>query len=45
MEVCLRCSLCAWIINAPAIIIGRHFLPVSWDILCKLRLVSGDYPG
>lgn len=34
-----------WLINGPAIIIGKHFLPVSWSILRRLRLVSGDYPG
>jgi len=38
-------SLLCWIINGPAIIIGKHFLPVWWNIMCKLRLVSGDYPG
>jgi len=34
-----------WIINGPAIIIGKHFLPVTWTIMRALRLVSGDYPG
>lgn len=34
-----------WLINGPAIIIGKHFLPVYWNIMRKLRLVSGDYPG
>jgi len=34
-----------WIVNGPAIILGKHFIHVSWNILRKLRLVSGDYPG
>lgn len=34
-----------WIINGPAIITGKHFFQVSWALLCKLRLVSGDYLG
>jgi len=34
-----------WVINGPAIILGKHFFPVSWSIIRKLRLVSGDYPG
>lgn len=38
-------SFNCWIINGPAIIIGKHFLPVCWNIMCKLRLVSGHYPG
>lgn len=33
-----------WIINGPAIITGKHFFRVSWSLLHKLRLVSGDYP-
>ncbi len=35
-------SIC-WIINGPAILTGKHFLQMSWAILRKLRLVSGDY--
>ena len=34
-----------WLINGPAIITGKHFFRVSWALLCKLRLASGDYPG
>ena len=34
-----------WLINGPAIIVGKHFLPVAWTIMRALRLVSGDYPG
>ena len=34
-----------WLINGPAIIIGKHFFRVSWAILRALRLVSGEYPG
>lgn len=33
-----------WVINGPAIITGKHFFRVSWSLLRKLRLVSGDYP-
>jgi len=33
-----------WIINGPAIILGKHFLPVAWNILRRLRWVSGEYP-
>jgi len=38
-------SLGCWIINGPAIILGKHFFRVAWTIGCALRLVSGDYPG
>ena len=34
-----------WLINGPAILLGKHFLPVVWAIGRALRLVSGDYPG
>lgn len=34
-----------WIVNGPAIILSKHFIQVSLNILRKLRLVSGDYPG
>ena len=40
----LNYSLGCWIINGPAIIIGKHLFQVAWTILCKLRLASGDYP-
>lgn len=33
-----------WVINGPAIITGKHFFRVTWSLLLKLRLVSGDYP-
>jgi len=36
-------SSTCWIINGPAIITGKHFFRVSWALLCKLRLASGDY--
>jgi len=41
----LGASFGCWLINGPAIVIGKHFLPVAWNILCKLRFVSGEYPG
>ncbi len=41
----LICSVNCWIINAPAIFIGKHFFPVTWAIMRKLRLVSGEYQG
>jgi hypothetical protein len=37
-------SSTGWIINGPAIITGKHFSRVSWAIMCKLRMASGDYP-
>jgi len=38
--------LCScWVINGPAVILGRHLFLVFWGIMRKLRLVSGDYPG
>ena len=33
------------LVNGPAIIMGKHSLRVGWDIMRKLRWVSGDYPG
>ena len=42
VELCLFSCTC-WIINAPAVFWGKHFFPVSWSIMRKLRLVSGDY--
>ncbi len=41
----LICSVNCWIINAPAIFLGKHFFPVAWAIMRKLRWVSGEYQG
>ena len=41
----LGASFGCWLINGPAIIIGKHFFRVSWAILRALRWVSGEYPG
>jgi len=41
----LGASFGCWLINGPAIIIGKHFFRAWWAILRALRLVSGDYPG
>lgn len=41
----LMASFNCWIINGPAIIIGKHFYRAAWAILRALRLVTGDYPG
>jgi hypothetical protein len=38
-------SLCCCIINGPAVVVGKHIFEVSWIILCKLRVASGDFPG
>jgi len=32
------------IINGPAIIFGQHFIRVSWSLMRKLKLVSGEFP-
>lgn len=37
-------SIC-WLINGPPIIMGKHFVALSWNIMRKLRLVSGEHPG
>lgn len=34
-----------WIINGPAIIVGKHFVRVAWSALRILKLVSGDFPA
>ena len=41
----INSAMVCWIFNGPAIIIGKHFLPVTWNIMRKIRWVSGDYPG
>jgi len=41
----LGSSFGCWLINGPAIIIGKHFFRVSWAILRALHWVSEDYPG
>jgi len=41
----LGASFSCWLINGPAIIIGKHFIQVAWAILRALRLVSEEYPG
>ena len=38
-------SVNCWIINSPAIVLGRHFIWFGWQVLRKLRLVSGEYSG
>jgi hypothetical protein len=34
-----------WLINGSAIIAGQHFIRVSWLLMRKLKLVSGEFPG
>jgi len=41
----LGASFSCWLINGPAIIIGKHFIQVACAILRALRLVSEEYPG
>ena len=41
----LGASFSCWLFNGPAIIIGKHFIQVTWAILRALRLVSGEYSG
>jgi len=38
-------SLGSWIVNAPAIIAGKHFIDVSLMILRRLRLRADEHPG
>ncbi len=45
IRLCLMSSSTAWIINFPAIIMGKPFTPILWSIMQRLRLVSGDFPG
>jgi hypothetical protein len=33
-----------WVFNGPAIITGTHFIKVSWAIMRRLKLVSGNLP-
>ncbi|MHC4154804.1 MAG: hypothetical protein ACYST6_07775 [Planctomycetota bacterium] len=40
----LHHSFSCWMINGPAIILGKPLLEVAWRILCKLRLASGECP-
>lgn len=44
-RICLYCSSSSWIVNAPAIIMGKHFLVVSLIILRRLRLVADEDPA
>jgi len=44
-QICLYWSLGSWIVNAPAIIIGKHFIVVYLMILRRLRLLADEYPG
>jgi len=41
----LSCTAGCWIINGPAIIVGKHFVRVAWSALRILKLVSGDFPA
>lgn len=41
----LNCTAGCWIINGPAIIVGKHFVRVAWSALRILKLVSGDFPA
>ena len=45
IKIGLGASFSCWLINGPAIIIGKHFIQVAWAILRALRLVSEEYPG
>jgi len=45
LKLSFTASFQCWIINGPAIIVGKHFLPVAWTIMRTLRWVSGDYPA
>ena len=43
IQICLFSSILSWIVNVPAIIVGKHFICVFWSILHALHLVSGDF--
>ena len=43
-RLCLYWSLGSWIVNAPAIIMGKHFLVVSLIIFRRLRILADEYP-
>jgi len=45
VRICLWSLVSCCIFNGPAIIMGKHLIRFVWDIMRKLRLVSGDYPG
>jgi hypothetical protein len=34
----------SWIVNGPAVLTGQPWTHIMWRIMCRLRLVSGDYP-
>lgn len=34
----------SWIVNGPAALTGQPWTHIMWRIMCRLRLVSGDYP-
>lgn len=44
IKIGLAGSFCCWLINGPAIIIGKPLSRVVWAALCALRLASGEYP-
>ena len=43
IQICLYSSICSWIVNAPAIILGRHFGHVFLSVLRALHLTSEDF--
>jgi hypothetical protein len=42
IELSIIVSSSAWLINAPAIFTGTHFIYAAWKLLKKLKIVSGD---
>lgn len=45
IQLGLSSSWACWLINGPAIIVGKHFIRVAWSLLRILKLVSGDFPA
>ncbi len=40
----LLSCLPSWLVNGPAVVTGRPFFRVMWQVVCRLRMASGDYP-
>ncbi len=41
VQLCIYCSAGSWIINMPAVLVGKDFFKFSGDILQKVRLMFG----
>jgi len=41
VQLCIYCSAGSWIINMPAVLVGKDFFKFSGDILQKVKLMFG----